>query len=63
MECPRCGLPLPLREPDRGEADRWECHNCGERVRGMFDQDARQSIRYNCEPDFTGNVDASAPVP
>lgn len=54
MECPHCGLQLPLRLPENGLPDRWECLNCGGHVLGKFDPGARPSIRDNCEPDFTG---------
>jgi len=46
--CAACGMQLPLRMPRPGEtAHEWECRNCGRRTTGVFDENARATIRMN----------------
>ena len=50
IDCETCHIPLPLLNPGRGEADLWECTNCGQTVFGIFNEDARTAILRNALP-------------
>jgi CheY-like chemotaxis protein len=49
--CISCGLPIPLRQPEPGEAaGHWECCNCGARYRAVIDEDSPGHILSNARP-------------